>query len=442
MRRVLAAAGLALLTACGTEPRQPDPLKASLAQIDAAAGRLAAIDSAMRAIQRRDLLEFAVPVHEATGPMLPSDVWARSREVPASAVAPLMAELLRRAAARETLPRRIESAACRDRDAEVERGVSIPAADLVAKSLDTAVRIAYVPCPTRGIAINSPAASRPTDTNFPAMASEAARRDQEAANEPFRVAVKDRAAVMLGQAYRYGSTNDDSVGLPAYIQTRTAAALREVESLLAPYATALTNVTVVYDRLRTRSGADLLGNRPQGWFAALADPVRREVYISPTLVRATFVACAAELRHDVTVLKRLSEIRPQLVRGYHTPSDVEGLVKGATARAEAFDRCMTRQAAFLLGHELAHASLGIADEARADCVGRAVARALGERTAGVFEPLIFGLAGTPDAAVLGFTDKADEDRLACRARLHRAASDVPPLDSAIPQCRALQETCQ
>ncbi|TVT71417.1 MAG: hypothetical protein FHP92_16940 [Denitromonas halophila] len=320
---------------------------------------------------------------------------------------------------------------------DIDTEVSIPsAADSIVKALDAIALVRTVPCFRSKSDINSPVAYLPVDTDLVKINSEADKQQREEANSPFVVPESDLRAIMVGQGYRFKAWSDDTVFIPDYVVARFLMAISRVSAMLSS-----DTVTVLFDRTQTLGGRNLMERSPKGWFAAFADPLEKQIYISPTLVRAAFLACGSRIQFDVTLLERLAYLHEQIDRGYSTPSDASAQINSASLLADRFDLCMDEEVDFLLGHELSHALLGIVEEARADCIGSAVAATNGHFSGGIFHTLIFGLIESDDVSLLGMTSMAERSRLACRAR-------VPwgwigrSLPHAIAACREMPSVCQ
>jgi hypothetical protein len=433
----------------GCETSKADPAAVARAEavrdIDRTSARLESIGNAVRSVQQRRTIELAVPAASRGDPVPPSGEHDRLVSG-ADAEGRLFVQLLRSAASNAPLPTRLVSTECRaDRGDPQDPALPVPqASKSIAKALDAVILIQVVPCPqSRGMQINSPAASQPTDTNWGAQRWEAEKKKREEADRPFLVPGADLRAVMVGQGYRFADKNDQEIFVPQYIAGRFQAATERVKGMLLPLSQSRDKVAVFFDRTRTLGGKDVMGST-LGWFAAYADPERNELYFSPTLVRAAFVLCGSRIPYSTLAPGRLAELRKQVETRYVTPNDAAGLVGRMTNVADEFDRCMDREVDFLLGHELAHAMLGIGGEARADCVGRAVAAARGHSSGGVFESLIFGLVESEDVSLLGPMTADNQRRLACRAKLHRetANSSETPLAVAVKACEKLADVCK
>lgn len=440
--------GAILVGGCVTSNADPAAVARAeaLRSIDRAIARLESIDHAVRSVQQRRTIELAVPAASRHDPAPPSVVYDRLVNS-ADAEGRLFVQMLRAAASNAPLQTRLVSAECRAgwgdlQDSEIPDS-QVPKS--IAKALDAVALIQVVPCPiSEGLRLNSPDAAKPFDADLVAQRSEAEKKRADDANRPFLVPGSDLRAVMIGQGYRFANKTDKDIFIPQYVAGRFQAATERVKGMLLPLSASGSKVAIYFDRTRTLGGQDLMGANPLGWFAAYADPQRKELYFSPSLVRAAFVLCGSRIPYNTLAPGSLVDLRKK-VEGWHvTPNDAAGLVGRMTNVADKFDRCMDQEVDFLLGHELAHAILEISGEARADCVGRAVAAAMGHSSGGLFESLIFSLVESEDASLLGMMSADSQRRLACRAKLHRETEtgDQVLLARAINTCKKMATVCE
>jgi hypothetical protein len=448
---------LALLVGCsglqqGAQAPTRSDLSGSLKEMDNTIARLDAIGSAIKSIQRRRVIVFYLSTPPGYSPTAtrPTQLFDRLSNSGPSEEKSLLIKLLNIAAAGDPLPFQLTSRQCDHTGSfapkpEQQGLLNNGRARTIAKTLDAVALISTQPCRS-GTAINSEDAGSATDTNWSALADEARRESERVANTPFLVPAEDRAAFMVGQGYRFSGYNDDVVPIPEYVARQITLSIHRVATMLLPYATNTTPVKVVFDRMRTYNGQKIFARSPLGWFAAVANPYGNEIYVSPTLIRASFVACGSALGYDVTLPVRLRKVRQQVADGRSTPADAAPVTGNATLVADQFDQCIGRETDFLFGHELSHAMLGTG-ESRADCIGRSVAVANGHSSAGIFQTLVFGLVGTSDVDLLGISDPTYLSRLACRAKISTEAFKLSPprsnsLDVMIPACMKQPSVCE
>jgi hypothetical protein len=423
----------------------------ALESIDRIKVRMEPIDDAVRSIQERRTIELAAPNLSRSEPFPPSE--AHDRLVNSADVGgKLFVQLLRMAEMNAPLPTRLMSLGCLgDWDAGItwEDGITaVPqASKSIAKALDAVALIQTARCSDARpeTQIHIPFAPKQTNRDLLAIVADAEADERRKASRPFfLVPESDLSVMMIGQGYRFADTKDQAISIPKYVADRFRIGTERIKTVLLPLATVNGKVTVFFDRTRTLGGQDLMGESPLGWFAGYADPARNEIYISPTLVRAAFIACGSRLHYDTTEIDRLTGLRKEIEDRRSTPNDAAATVAGMGKIADRFDRCLDQEVDFLLGHELAHAILKIHQEARADCVGRAVAAAMGHSSGGVFESLIFGLVESEDVSLLGPMSAENRRRLACRAKLHRETEPGAqvPLATAVDTCRQMATVCE
>jgi hypothetical protein len=374
---------------------------------------------------------------------LPSRIYARLAGAEASPKSEAVAQLLE--AARQPtapLPSSISVGCDRPMRQQPRAVVRNARNESAAKRLDALVRIEFAPC-GRGRQINSPDAGAPSTASFALLNSEAEKRRREEVNAAIRVVRPERLALAVAQSFRFSDASDAAIPIPAYVRQQADVAITRNGQLLAA-VTAHPLPAVVYDRTKT-SGADDPEAQRKGWFAASFDPGADQLYMSPTLMRAALVECAALVSYDLTLTERLRDRRKDVDRGYLTPADVwGGIVKTTQDNITAMDECIVRELDFLVAHELAHADVN--EESRADCVGAAVVRRRGHASLGVFGTVIFDVAAGEDFPVLGVNEELRQ-QLVCRAgKINSGPLNESVTDSEFAQqvrvCEQAVPVCQ
>ncbi|MGQ0599253.1 hypothetical protein [Aquabacterium sp.] len=288
--------------------------------------------------------------------------------------------------------------------------------------------------------LNNPAAVRPTDTNSVAIASEAAKARYKAMDAMYALAREDLRAVMLAQAYYFDQTEDPTIPISSFLVRSATQTFREVSAALMPFASKQQAVSMVFDRSNTAIREQLQA-QPRGWFNAIA--ANDTVYVSPTIVRASLVACAGRVAFTPSIVHRLRDEDLVRLRERHiTPADVRPSTRAAQQQVAGLTSCIADQLTFLIAHELAHTLLAMNSEEGADCIGAAVAQSLRKAGPGIFDALIFRTVGTDDEDLLG-ADKDALAQLSCRRKapyiLNTAA--IVDLKTAVATCQAIVRDC-
>jgi hypothetical protein len=382
-------------------------------------------------------------------PGKPSDLYASLVQRPTEAPARAFQALLDRATARAPLSAG-DASACLEGSWTDEPPAEppfegSPARERTAKRLDAVMTIVLERCPPQGTAINNPAAARPTDTDIVAMRSEEARREALAVDAPVKLPKEDRRALLLGQAYYFDQTADGRIPLGKFLIGAAQETFVQVDRAFDLAAVKPGPKGMVFDRLLTTIEGKLQSH-PNGWFNAIA--TKDAIYVSPTIVRAALIACAAEIGIKPSYLAQLRRTQERLLSRHIAPSDALSDLSGAKREyAKALD-CVADQLTFFIAHEVAHQRLGTLSEDHADCAGAAVARHLRRPVPGVFRELIFDLAGSGDEDLLGLSPASLRERLAgeltCRRSapwISEAQPDLVELKGAINRCLTSARRC-
>lgn len=445
-------AAVTLLTvACGTSDRSGASSRSrEEAELAAAIENVASAEAALSTVLRRYPYVIKLPhspllltARPAGEPLKPSDLYARMLQRPADPPARAFQALLDRSIARRPLSSGDASACIEQRwtDEPSAEPPFEPSAvrERAAKRLDAVTLMVLERCPPQGLAINSAAAVRPSDVNRFALKAEQERRAALAQDAPVSLPREDRRALLLGQGYFFDQTEDGRVPLGGFLIGTAQDAFIRVNRAFDEAGVKPGPTRMVFDRLKTSIG-EQLGSQPKGWFNAIA--TADAIYVSPTLVRAALIACAAEIGIKPSYLAHLRSVH-ELVRTRRiATTDASGVLRGAESAFAKASACVAGQLTFLIGHEVAHRRLDTSSEQQADCAGAAVARHLQQRVPGVFRELIFDVAGSDDEEVLG-ASPASLRELTCR-RVSPWILDVQPepdLKKALSACRGLPVTC-
>jgi len=433
-----------LLMGCSTPREELSQREIALQRLDAAAERLAEIQVAMTSILQRRTIVLAAPgALTPTSISRPSEVLDRLLRDRKAPHAKAYTEFLNDAASGRQVRAVYSSGCMRQSWTEEEENAAsfVPPNDSsrLAKRLDAVAVIRIEDCKKEGIPLNSPRAALPNDTWAIAVAKTKAK--DEAMNAPFKLSPEDYRPMMLGQAFRFASVDDSDIPVPHYLAKRADKQLERTRSSFLPLAKNGKTLKVVFDRDVTASRVELRSN-PKGWFNAFAE--RDAIYISPTLIRAAFVSCAKRTNYSPSLLNRLrTEERPRLADRRITANDSSGIVGIAEKLASAVDDCVDDELGFLLAHELAHSMLGVVEEERADCVARSAVRFSGRDSVGIFDDLIFQVARSEDADILGASHSIVK-QIGCRERLQNNFPNFlqPTLQEAIKACTSKQLQCE
>lgn len=451
MLRPIEIAICCLVIGCATESErradeEGERYSAALKRLDTAIERLGAIESTVANVLARNRIVIRVPKHETlvngtSSTFAPSEVVRRfsARSQATSSDAALVA-LLRDARDGKQISRAY-GIGCDDGWGEPHELNSIDRSiykEPIATQLDAVAFIQFESCIESGAQpqrINSPAASLPTDTDSFALAAEAQKARDKALNKPFQIPTSDRLAILMGQTFRFASANDADIPLSSYVSQLFQAEATRLNQLYAPVAERPFQ-RFTFDRYVIAEGSQSIQESQKGWFNGLG--VNGIVYISPTFARAAVIACAKNVERLPALRARLDkEIRPKLKERSHTYTynDVRGITQQGEQIATAMDNCVTRQASFLIAHELGHALVGL-NEGHADCLAVATLRLSGQSDLGIFGTVLFDVLNTNYETVLRISP---EGRRLLKLRKEQLA-DFQSISS--PDLRAALQSCQ
>ena len=441
-------------------------LKSALQQVDNVSRRLAKIESAMKSILQRQTIILAGSGALAIADLRPAEVLDHLLQNNKASYRGAFSEFLKDAASGQPIKNNYSHGCVKQPwTDEVESTLSFAppsGSSRLVKRLDAIVVISIEGCKNEGVSVNNPAATVSGGSSPFERAARKSREELLKLRAPYRIEPEDYRAVMLGQAYRFASTIDRSVPVPEYIQERADSLVKSIRLDFLPFAS--NRVDFIFSFSFDRDvlpNSDQLDDKPKGWFNAFAVKewfnglaVEDMIYVSPTFVRAALVSCAKTAENAPILLRRLrNEVRPGLLLDDSspagagitalTPADSYGIVAIAKRLANEVDDCVEGELRFLLAHELAHVMLSVPQEERADCIARSVTNLSGRDSLGVFDELIFQVARSENADMLGASPPGLK-QIACREERQNHFSRFLhlTLKEAINACRSEPLQCE